>query len=239
MDFSFIRLTRSRSTKSKGLLRPHGGPQSQYASEFDFEKQLFAANGYLVVLPNPRGSTGRGTDFAMGIYAKWGTVDVEDDLAAVDDAVARGLADPEKLGVGGWSYGGMSTDYLIASTTRFKAATSGASIANIMAGYGTDQYIRDYEAELGLPWEHPEVWARISYPFLHAEKIKTPTLFLCGESDFNVPLPNSQQMYQALRSLGVPTELVIYPGQFHGLKKPTYLLDRVKRYLEWYAKYIR
>ncbi len=225
--------------KAKALLRPHGGPQSQYACEFDFEKQLFAANGYLVVLPNPRGSTGRGTDYAMGIYADWGHHDVEDDLAAVDDAVTRGLADAEKLGIGGWSYGGISTNYLIATTTRFKAATSGASISDIIAGYGTDQYIRDYEYELGSPWSHPEIWARISYPFLHADRIRTPTLFLSGESDFNVPLLNSQQMYQALRTLSVPTELVIYPGQFHGIRKPSYLLDRYQRYLDWYARYIR
>ncbi len=224
--------------KTKALLRPHGGPQSQYACQFDFEKQLFAANGYLVILPNPRGSTGRGTAYAMGIYAAWGGVDVQDDLAAVDDAIARGLADGDRLGVGGWSYGGMSTNYLIASTPRFKAATSGASISNILAGYGTDQYLRDYEQELGSPWAHPEIWARISYPFLHADKIKTPTLFLCGESDFNVPLLNSEQMYQALRTLGVPTELIIYPGQFHGVKKPSYLLDRFQRYLAWYAKYL-
>ena len=174
----------------------------------------------------------------MGIYADWGHHDVEDDLAAVDDAVARGIADPDRLGVGGWSYGGISTNYLIATTTRFKAATSGASISNVLAGYGTDQYIRDYEYELGSPWNRPEVWARISYPFLHADKIKTPTLFLCGESDFNVPLLNSEQMYQALRTLGVPTELVIYPGQNHRLTKPSYILDRYKRYLDWYAKWI-
>ena len=221
------------------LLRPHGGPQSQYRNEFDFEKQLFAANGYAVVLPNPRGSTGRGTDYGMGIYAAWGSVDVQDDLAAVDDAVKRGIADPDRLVVGGWSYGGMSTNYLIASTTRFKAAASGASISNILAGYGTDQYIRDYEYELGSPWKHPDVWMRVSYPFLQADKIKTPTLFLCGESDFNVPLLNSEQMYQALRTLGVPTELVIYPGQFHLLKKPSYILDRYQRYLGWFGKWIQ
>jgi dipeptidyl aminopeptidase/acylaminoacyl peptidase len=225
-------------TKSAALLRPHGGPQSQYANEFDFEKQLFAANGYTVILPNPRGSTGRGTDFAMGIYADWGHRDVEDDLAAVDDAVARGLADPDRLGVGGWSYGGISTNYLIATTTRFKAATSGASISNVLAGYGTDQYILDYEYELGVPWKNPETWAHLSYPFLHADKIKTPTLFLCGENDFNVPLLNTEQMYQALRSLGIPTELVIYPGQNHGIKKPSYVIDRFKRYLDWHAKWI-
>ncbi len=224
--------------KNPALLRPHGGPQSQYANEFDFEKQLFAANGYAVVLPNPRGSTGRGTNYAMGIYADWGHHDVEDDLAAVDDAVTRGIADADRLGVGGWSYGGISTNYLIATTPRFKAATSGASISNVLAGYGTDQYIRDYEYELGSPWNHPDTWARISYPFLHADKIKTPTLFLCGESDFNVPLLNSEQMYQALRTLGVPSELVIYPGQKHRLTKPSYILDRYKRYLDWYAKYI-
>ncbi|MBA2434037.1 MAG: S9 family peptidase [Chthoniobacterales bacterium] len=224
--------------KLPAILRPHGGPQSQYANEFDFEKQLFAASGYLVVLPNPRGSTGRGTDYAMGIYAAWGSVDVQDDLAAVDDAIARGLADPDRLGVAGWSYGGMSTNYLIATTTRFKAAISGASISNVLAGYGTDQYIRDYEYELGSPWAHPEVWAKISYPFLHADKIKTPTLFLCGEKDYNVPLLNSEQMYQALQTLGVPTELVIYPGQFHQIKKPSYILDRYQRYLDWLARYI-
>ena len=224
--------------KPPALLRPHGGPQSQYANEFSFEAQLFAANGYTVIMPNPRGSTGRGEKFAMGIYADWGHRDVEDDLAAVDDAVARGLADPDRLGVGGWSYGGISTNYLIATTTRFKAATSGASISNVLAGYGTDQYLLDYENELGVPWKNAETWMRLSYPFLHADKIKTPTLFLCGENDFNVPLLNTEQMYQALRSLGIPTELVIYPGQNHGLKKPSYIIDRFKRYLDWYAKWI-
>ncbi len=220
------------------LLRPHGGPQSQYAAAFSFEMQLFAAHGYLVILPNPRGSTGRGTEFAKAIFANWGQVDVADDLAAVDDAIARGLTAEDKLGVGGWSYGGMSTNYLIATTTRFKAATSGASISNVLAGYGTDQYVRDYEHELGTPWTSIEAWQRISFPFYHADRIKTPTLFLCGQSDFNVPLLNSEQMYEALQSQGVPTELVIYPGQFHGLTKPSYLLDRYRRYLAWYAKYL-
>jgi len=159
-------------------------------------------------------------------------------MAAVDDAVARGLADPDRLGVGGWSYGGIATNYLIASTTRFKAATTGASISNVLAGYGTDEYVRDYEYELGQPWRNTDAWLRISYPFLHADRIKTPTLFLCGESDFNVPLLNAEQMYQALRSIGVPTQLIIYPRQFHRLKKPSYVIDRYHRYLDWYAKWI-
>jgi dipeptidyl aminopeptidase/acylaminoacyl peptidase len=221
------------------LLRIHGGPQSQYDLGFNFDFQLFAANGYAVVAANPRGSTGRGQDYARAIYAAWGSVDVPDVLAAVDDAVARGIADPDRLGIGGWSYGGMLTNYTIASDPRFKAATSGASISNILAGYGFDQYIRDYEMELGRPWEKPDAWVRVSYPFFHADRIVTPTLFLGGDKDFNVPLIGTEQMYQALKSRGVDTQLVIYPGQFHGLKRPIFLKDRLQRYLDWYGKRLK
>jgi len=220
------------------LLRIHGGPQSQFERRFSSEWQILAGAGYLVVAANPRGSTGRGEKFCKGIYADWGNKDAQDVLAAVDRAVARGLADPNRLGVGGWSYGGMLTNYVIAQDPRFKAATSGAGISNILAGYGTDQYIYDYETELGRPWEHLDVWMRVSAPFFKADRIVTPTLFLCGEKDFNVPLLNSEQMYQALKSRGVDTQLVIYPGQYHGISKPSYLLDRMQRYLDWYAKHI-
>jgi len=221
------------------ILRLHGGPQSQFDYGFNFEWQLLAANGYAVVATNPRGGTGRGQDYAKALYADWGGVAVPDVLSAVDDAVARGIADPNRLGVGGWSYGGMLTNYTIASDQRFKAATSGASISNILAGYGTDQYIRDYEMELGKPWEHLDVWMRNSYPFFHVDRIVTPTLFLGGDKDFNVPLLNGEQMYQALQSRNVPTELVIYPGQFHGLTRPSFQRDRFQRYLDWYAKYLK
>lgn len=221
------------------ILRLHGGPVSQFSHAFSFERQLFAANGYVVIYANPRGSSGRGEPFARQIWADWGNKDGQDVLAAVDDAVARGLADPQRLGVGGWSYGGILTNYVIAQDNRFKAATSGASASNILAGYGTDEYIRDYEAELGTPWKNTDVYLKISSPFLHADRIVTPTLFLAGQNDFNVPLLNSEQMYQALRSLGRPTELIIYPGQYHGLTKPSYIKDRYERYLAWYAKYVK
>ncbi|MBC7882238.1 MAG: S9 family peptidase [Anaerolineae bacterium] len=221
------------------LLRIHGGPVGQFANEFAMEWQVLAAHGYVVVAANPRGSSGRGEDFSKAIYADWGNKDAQDVLAAVDTVVSRGMADPERLGIGGWSYGGMLTNYTIAQDTRFKVAISGASIANILAGYGTDQYIRDYEEELGKPWEHPEVWMRISFPFFHADRIVTPTLFMCGEKDFNVPLLNSEQMYQALRSLGRDTKLIIYPDQFHGLTRPSYKQDRFERYLAWYDKYLK
>ena len=221
------------------VLRIHGGPVGQFELSFDEEWQWIAANGYVVVAANPRGSSGHGEKFQTAIYADWGHRDVEDVLAAVDDAVARGLVDPERMAVGGWSYGGMMTNYVIASTTRFKAATSGAGISNALTGYGTDQYVREYEQELGTPWKNTDAYIKVSFPFLHADRITTPTLFLCGDEDFNVPLHNSEQMYQALRSLGVPAELVIYPGQYHGIRKPTYQRDRLERYVAWYDKYAK
>ena len=152
-----------------------------------------------------------------------------------------GVADPDRLGVGGWSYGGILTDYMIASDTRFKAATSGAGTAFTVAFYGTDQYIIQYDYEIGPPWD-PKAWEtyqKISYPFLHADRIKTPTLFLGGERDFNVPVQGGQQMYQALRSLGIDTQLVIYPNENHGITRPSYVRDRYERYLAWYDKYVK
>jgi dipeptidyl aminopeptidase/acylaminoacyl peptidase len=211
----------------------------QFERELNTTIQVLAAQGFVVLAANPRGSSGRGEAFAKAIYADWGNKDAEDVLAAVDDAVARGIADPKRLGVGGWSYGGILTNFVIAKDTRFKAAASGASIANVLAGYGTDMYIREYEQELGTPWKNLDVWLRNSYPFLHADRIKTPTLFMCGELDFNVPLLNSEQMYQALKSLGVETQLIIYPEQYHGLRRPSYLKDRMQRYLDWFGKYLK
>jgi dipeptidyl aminopeptidase/acylaminoacyl peptidase len=221
------------------LLWLHGGPVSQYASSFTPAWQIFASQGYVVVGVNPRGSSGRGEKFSTAIWADWGNKDVDDVLGAVDHLVARGIADPERLGVGGWSYGGILTNFVISKDTRFKSATSGASMGNALAGYGTDMYVREYEAELGVPWKSLDVWLRNSYPLLHADRVRTPTLFQCGERDFNVPLLNSEQMYQALRSLGVDTQLIIYPGQYHGFSKPSYLRYRMQRYLDWHGKYLR
>jgi len=220
------------------VLKIHGGPVYQFSNEFDLEWQLLAAQGLAVVAANPRGSSGRGEKFAAAIYADWGNKDSEDVLAAVDHAVTAGVADPDRLGVGGWSYGGILTNQVIARDRRFKAAISGAGQSNALAGYGTDQYVREYESELGTPWANPEVYRRVSFPFFHADRIMTPTLFLCGEKDFNVPLLNSEQMYQALKSLGRETELVIYPGEFHEIRTPSYKKDRQQRYLMWYKRYL-
>jgi len=230
-----------KGTKVPLLLRIHGGPNGQDQHSFSAERQMFAAQGYAVLAVNYRGSSGRGQKFSRAIFADWGNYEVQDLLAGVDHVIKMGVADPDRLGVGGWSYGGILTDYLIATDNRFKAATSGAGTAFTVAFYGTDQYIIQYDHEIGPPW-NPKAWetyVKISYPFLHADRIQTPTLFLCGERDFNVPVQGSQQMYQALRSLGVDTQLIIYPNENHGIQRPSYQRDRMERYLAWYDKYIK
>ncbi|HEX5883302.1 MAG TPA: S9 family peptidase [Pyrinomonadaceae bacterium] len=230
-----------KGTKAPLLLRIHGGPNAQDQHSFNLERHMFAAHGYAVLAVNYRGSSGRGQKFSRSIFADWGNYEVQDLLAGVDHVVKMGVADPDRLGVGGWSYGGILTDYLIATDNRFKAATSGAGTAFTVAFYGTDQYIIQYDHEIGPPW-NPKAWetyVKISYPFLHADRIQTPTLFLGGERDFNVPIEGSKQMYQALRSLGIDTQLIIYPNENHGIQRPSYQRDRMERYLAWYEKYVK
>jgi dipeptidyl aminopeptidase/acylaminoacyl peptidase len=229
----------SPELKYPALLRIHGGPVSQHDRSFSFEDQLFAASGYVVVLPNPRGSSGYGQDFSRAIFADWGNKDTQDVLAAVDHVIAQGFVDPDRLGVGGWSYGGILTNYVISQTDRFKAAISGAGGALWTGFYGHDHYQLEYEVELGLPWKNREVWERLSSAWYNVEKITTPTLFMGGAEDWNVPIIGSEQMYQALRRLGRKTQLVVYPGQHHGIRRPTYQKDRFERYLAWYDKYVK
>jgi len=220
------------------VLWPHGGPQSQTNSGFDFRRHFLAAQGYAVVSPNYRGSTGYGKAWGRAIWADWGNKDLMDCLASVDDVVARGIGDPERLGVGGWSYGGYLTNYAITRSTRFKAAVSGASGVLMAANYGTDDLQYWWETELGLPWRNADLWTRLS-PFKDLEKVKTPTLVLSGAVDMRVPPLNSEQLFQALRRLGVPTELVIYPDEYHDVDTPSYRKDVLLRYLGWYDRYLK
>ncbi|MGZ8537917.1 MAG: alpha/beta hydrolase family protein, partial [Flavisolibacter sp.] len=219
----------------------HGGPVGQDDYGFDLTRQMLAARGYAVIAVNYRGSNGRGIDFSKAIYADWGNKEVADILGAADHVVAKGIVDPERMGISGWSYGGILTDYTIAKDTRFKAASSGAGSALQLSLYGVDQYILQLETELGQPWKdnNYEKYLKLSYPFLHADRIKTPTQFITGEKDFNVPAIGSEQMYQALRSLGVPTELLVYPGQYHGFTQPSFIKDRFERYYKWFDKYLK
>jgi dipeptidyl aminopeptidase/acylaminoacyl peptidase len=220
------------------LLIPHGGPVWAWYGEFQPKIQWLNAAGYAVVTPNPRGSTGYGQKFAQAIFADWGNKDFQDDMAIVDYAIAQGIADPEKLGVGGHSYGAISTDFIIAQTTRFKGAISDAGEALNTTTYGHDQYQKDYETELGRPWENREVWERVS-PFYRVTKITTPTLFMGGAIDWNVPIIGGEQMYQAMKSLGRETELVVYPDEYHEFKTPSHIKDRLIRQMAWWEHYVK
>lgn len=220
------------------ILRIHGGPNGQYGVGFNFDAQLFAANGYVVIITNPRGSSGYGQDFGMALWQKWGIPDFEDVMAGVDYAIDQGYSDENKLGVGGWSYGGILTNYVITKTERFQAATTGASMALLVANFGVDHYQLGNESEWGLPWENRDLWEKLS-PFNDVDKVTTPTLIMGGEKDWNVPVVNSEQLYQALRRRGIDTRLVVYPGQPHGIRVPSYQKDRLERYIGWYDQYVK
>lgn len=220
------------------ILWLHGGPASQFSYSYRDTAQLFAANGYAVIMPNPRGSVGYGEAFAKGTVAAWGEKDVADVLAAVDHGIEIGLVDGDRMGVGGWSYGGILTNYVITQSTRFKAASSGASLGLVPANYGHDQYQLMYEFEFGLPWENRERWDALS-PFWKVENITTPTQWMGGEEDWNVPIINSEQMYLAMKRLGKETQLVVYPGEHHGIRRPSFIRDRYERWLGWFDQYLK
>lgn len=221
------------------ILFIHGGPVAQDEYEFDLTRQIYASAGYAVAAVNYRGSSGRGIAYTKAIFGDWGNKEVMDIVGAANYLIKEGIADENNMGIAGWSYGGISTNYTIASDQRFKAAVSGAGSSLQLSMYGSDEYINQYENELGVPWKSLDKWLKVSYPFLHADKIKTPTLFMASQNDFNVPVVGAEQMYQALRSLGVPTELVIYPNQNHGLVVPSYIKFRYEKHIGWFNKYLK
>lgn len=220
------------------ILHIHGGPVGQFAWGYSAWTQYFAANGYVVVEPNPRGSTGRGQDFVRAIYQTWGITDYDDLIAAVEHLVALGYADPERLAVTGYSYGGYMTNTVITRTVRFKAAASGAGHSFIYADYGHDIYQKWYNWELGVPWENREKYDRLS-PLLHADHVQTPTIFLGGRNDWNVPVLNAELFYQSLRKRGIDTQLVVYPGAHHGDWSAEFDKDYLLRVREWFDKYLK
>jgi len=238
--FVFKPLDFQEGVRYPTILRIHGGPVSQYTYGWNFEAQLFAANGYLVVTTNPRGSSGYGKAFQMGIWRSWGEKDTQDVIAGVDHVIELGWADPHRLGVGGWSYGGILTNYVITQTQRFKAAIAGASGAHWISSYGHDQYQRWYRLELGNPWEPEarEIFEKLS-SYNDVDKITTPTMWVGGKEDWNVPIIHAEMMYQAVKSMGREALLVVYPNMHHGISLPYYRKDLHQRYLAWYDQHLK
>ena len=234
-----------RSKKYPAVLRIHGGPVQQAKFGYDFFSQFLAANGYVVVEPNPPGSTGRGQAFISSVKADWGYKKKPDVLGAIDEVVKLGYADKNKLAVMGFSYGGYMTNCIITvAPGKFQAAVSGAGHSFIAANYGHDIYLKWYNWGLGRPWlsKARRKYEKLS-PLNHAEKVKTPTLFLCGAQDWNVPILNAELFYQALRVRGVPTRLIVYPKAAHtthwddgGCENSK---DYYKRVLGWLDQYVK
>ena len=236
---SILHLPDSGAKNLPLILFIHGGPVAQDDYAFDMTSRIYAAAGYAVATVNYRGSSGRGVAFTSAIYADWGNKEVKDIIGAADYLIKEGIADPNRLGIAGWSYGGILTNYTIATDKRFKAGVSGAGSSLMMSVYGSDQYISQYEDELGKPWENPKKYEALSYPFYKVKEIKAPVLFMASQADFNVPVIGAEQMYQAFKSEGIPTELIIYPNQNHGIRVPSYIVHRHNAHINWFNKYLK
>ena len=221
------------------LLNPHGGPTGASINNFNGTVQVLAANGFAVLQPNFRGSTGKGLAFAQANKNTWGKGDYEDCMSGVDAVVASGLADPDRLGAFGWSYGGYMTFWIDTQTDRFKAISPGAGLTNIYSMYSqTDihRYLNWFYTDKA-PWQNQELyWDRS--PMKYVNNVKTPTMIMHGQVDTRVPIAQAQEFYQALVELKVPVEFVVYPRENHGFTEPRHNLDRVRRYVKFFSKYL-
>jgi dipeptidyl aminopeptidase/acylaminoacyl peptidase len=216
----------------------HGGPTGRWADTFEPWGQLLAARGYAVLYPNVRGSTGYGQRFVEMNRGDWGGGDFADVMAGADWLVARGIADPDRLGIGGWSYGGYMAAWAVTQTTRFKAAVSGAPVIDMASEFGTENGSAYDEWFYGTPYEKLDGFIKSS-PMTFVKNVKTPTLLLQGEDDSTDPIGQSQQFYRGLKRYGVESDLVLYPREPHGLREEHHLIDRLTRILGWYDRYLK
>ncbi len=225
-------------SKLPTVILVHGGPTGNWRDSVEAWGQLLVARGYLVMYPNVRGSTGYGEKFVEMNRADWGGGDFKDVMAGVDDLVAKGFADPARLGIGGWSYGGYMSEWGVTQTDRFKAAVSGAGMANLISEFGTENGPAYDEWFFGTPYEHPERFLNSS-PFIYIKNAKTPTLILQGEADPVDPIGQSQELYRGLKRYGVDAELVLYPREPHGFQEAKHRTDVLTRMLAWFDKYLK
>lgn len=217
----------------------HGGPHGVYGSAFMFQAQILASNGIAVVYANPRGSQSYGQAFASAVVGDWGGADYRDLMACVDQLVGQGYADPERLGIMGWSYGGFMTSWAITQTNRFAAALPGAIVANRQSFYGSSDvgYFFGEHQFGGTPWgEADRLLGRSAISF--ADRVQTPVLFMHGESDLRCPIEQTEQFFTALRRLGKPAVMVRYPNEFHAVNQPRHQQDRYQRVLSWFKYHL-
>ncbi|MDQ1707985.1 MAG: hypothetical protein QOJ88_1196 [Pyrinomonadaceae bacterium] len=225
-------------TKLPLIVLIHGGPTGRWADSFQSWGQLLAARGYAVFYPNVRGSTGYGYQFLQANRADWGGGDFKDVMAGVDFLIARGVADPDRLGIAGWSYGGYMASWAITQTTRFKAALSGAGLSDLASEFGTEDGSSYDEWFFGTPYDKPQGFVNSS-PITFIKNARTPTLILQGEDDVVDPIGQSQQLYRGLKRYGVETEFVVYPREGHGFREEKHQLDVLNRLLDWFQRHLQ
>lgn len=227
-------------TRVPTIVMVHGGPTGSWSDSFDRWGQLLAARGFAIVYPNIRGSVGYGHDFIVSNRYDWGGGDWKDVLAAADFAVSQGFADPQRLGIGGWSYGGYMAAWAVTQTDRFKASVSGAPMTDLASEFGTESAgvnAGDTWA-LGTPYENQGLFIERS-PVTFVKKVRTPTLLLNGEEDTTDPIGQVQQFYRGLKRYHVESELVVYPREGHGIREEKHQLDVLDRVVAWYEKYLK
>jgi dipeptidyl aminopeptidase/acylaminoacyl peptidase len=218
----------------------HGGPTSNWQDSIEVWGQLLAARGYAVFYANIRGSVGYGQKFIEMNRGDWGGGDFKDVMWGVKDLIDRGIADPSKLGIGGWSYGGYMAEWAVTQTNDFKAAVSGAGLSNLISEYGSEEHPSYDEWFYGVPYESGSLVRYLnSSPFTQLRNAKTPTLILQGDADTTDPPGQSQELYRGLKHYGVETRLVLYPREPHALREEKHLLDRLNRMLAWYETYVK
>ncbi|HEY6387915.1 MAG TPA: S9 family peptidase [Candidatus Acidoferrum sp.] len=227
-------------TKLPLIVLIHGGPTGNWQDSVEVWGQLLAARGYAVFYPNIRGSVGYAQKFIEMNRGDWGGADFKDVMWGVKDLIDRGIADPAKLGIGGWSYGGYMAEWAITQTNDFKAAVSGAGLSNLISEYGSEERPAYDEWFYGVPYESDSLVKFLnSSPFTQLKNAKTPTLILQGETDTTDPPDQSQELYRGLKHYGVETELVMYPREPHGFREEKHLLDRLNRILAWYDAHLK
>jgi dipeptidyl aminopeptidase/acylaminoacyl peptidase len=229
---------RRPATPMRTVILIHGGPTGAWRDSYETWGQLLAAHGFAVFYPNLRGSTGYGYEFMVLNRGDWGGGDFKDVMAGVDWLVKERIADPEKVGIAGWSYGGYMASWAITQTSRFKAAITGAGMSDLATEFGTEDGPAYDEWFYGLPYEKPEGF-RKSSPLTYITNAKTPTLILQGEDDVVDPLGQSTALYRALKRYGIECELVQYPREGHGLREEKHLTDRLTRIVAWFEKHLQ
>lgn len=215
----------------------HGGPTGAWSDSIEMWGQLLAAHGFAAAYFNIRGSTGYGAQFMESNRADWGGADFKDVMAGVDYLVKQGIADPNRLGIGGWSYGGYMSEWAITQTNRFKAAVSGAGMVDLIAEFDTENGPSYDKWFWGLPYDKPQPMIEHS-PFMFLKNAHTPILILQGIADTTDPLGQSTGLYRGLKFYGAPAELVEYPRENHGFHEQQHQIDRLNRIVAWYEKYL-